>query len=191
MDMDPSRPVAPVTSPTPSPAPTAPVATLAPVVAVAARRKSGGVLNLLLIGAALLAIGGVAFAIGRSTAPASAFQPVGALPDGGTAVRPDGSFAPGAGGPGAGGPALGGGLSLAGTVKAVDGDSLTLTLENGEEMTFTLDDDTTYREATDAAASDVAVGDDVSVRVAGRGRIPAAEGGQAPELTAEDVTVSR
>ena len=42
-------------------------------VAVATRRRSAGWLNLLLGAAAILAVGGVAFAVGRSTAPAAAF----------------------------------------------------------------------------------------------------------------------
>ncbi len=57
------------------------------------------------LGAAIVAIGGVAFAIGRSTAPASALTQVGAFPDGAVGLGPRGSFAPG-GGPG--GFALGG-----------------------------------------------------------------------------------
>ena len=91
MTMDPTQPVAPETSP--SLAPSAPMAPVAPVVAVSPRPRSGGVLNLLLIGAAVLAVGGVAFAIGRSTAPASAFPGVGGL-NGGPIVRSDGSFDP-------------------------------------------------------------------------------------------------
>ena len=191
MTMDPQQPALPAV-----PTSTAPAATVSPghgpvpVVAVAPRARSGGVLNLLLIGAAILAIGGVAFAIGRSTAPVSAFQGVGAFPDGGTGVRPNGSFAPGAGGPG-GAFGLGGGLSVDGTVKSIDADSLTLTLANGDEVTFTLDGTTTYRLATDAAASDVAVGDQVSVKAAGGGRLQAGAGGGAPDLTASDVTVAR
>ena len=159
-----------------------------PVVAVAPRAKSGGILNLLLIGAAVVAVGGVAFAIGRSTAPANAFPRVG-ITDGGPAIGPGGSFAPGADGPR--GFALGGGPSMDGTVTAVDADSLTLTLANGDEVTFKLDDATTYREATDASATDVAVGDDVSVKVAGDGRVQTGVDGQTRDLTAGDVTVSR
>jgi hypothetical protein len=191
MTMDPHQPAAPVPISTAPAEATSPGPRPTPVVAVTPRARSGRVLNLLLIGAAILAIGGVAFAIGRSTAPVGAFQRAGTLPDG-TAIRPNGSFAPGAGGPG-GAFALGGGLSIDGTVKAVDADSLTLTLDSGEEVTFTLDSATTYREATDAAASDVSVGDEVSVKVAGNGRLQtgAGAGGQAPDLTAEDVTVAR
>ncbi len=188
MTMDPTQPVAQATSP--SPAPSAPVAPVAPVVAVAPRARSGGVLNLLLIAAATLAVGGVAFAVGRSTAPASAFPGVGGL-NGGPIVRSDGSFDPGAGGPG--GFALDGGLAIDGTVTSIDADSLTLTLANGEEMTFALDADTAYHEATDVTPADVAIGDDVSVKVdGGGGRIQSGNGGSTiPDLTAGDVTVSR
>lgn len=176
----PTAPAAAAATPGPSPA---------PVVAVAPRAKSGGILNLLLIGAAILAVGGVAFAIGRTTAPASAMTQVGAFPDGAVGIGPRGSFAPGGGGPG--GFTLGGSIALDGTVKSIDADSLTLTLANGQEMTFKLDDSTTYREATDAAATDIAVGDQVSVTSAGGGRGPAGGNGQAPDLTAGDVTVAR
>lgn len=196
MTMDPTQPAGPATSPSPAPgapsAPTAPVAPVAPVMAVAPRAKSGGVLNLLLVGAAILAVGGVAFAIGRSTAPASTFPLVGSI-DGGPIVRPDASFAPGAGGPR--GLVSTGGLAIDGTVTAVDADSLTLTLENGDEMTFALDGETTYHQATDATPADVAIGDDVSVKVDGGGRITSGSGGNGgsttPDLTAGDVTVSR
>jgi hypothetical protein len=184
MTTDPTQPVTPVTpqAPAPSPAP-------APVVAVAPRARTGGILNLLLIGAAILAVGGVAFAIGRTTAPASAFPGVGRVTDGSTVFRPDGSFAPGAGGPT--GPVLDGTLAVDGTVKSIDADSVTLTLANGDEMTFTLDANTSYRAATDASAADVAVGDEVSVKVAGGGRLELGQDGAAPDLRADDVTVAQ
>jgi Domain of unknown function (DUF5666) len=187
MTMDPTEPVMPVTpvtprAPAPSPAP-------APVVAVAPRARSGGILNVLLIGAAVVAIGGVAFAIGRTTAPASAFPGAGRVTDGGTMILPDGSFAPGADGPGRF--ALAGEFAMDGTVTSIDADSLTLTLDNGEEMTFALDSSTTYHEATDASATDVAVGDQVSVKVADGDRIQVGGDGTASDLTAGDVTVDR
>ena len=176
----------PTAAPTdlPGPGPT-------PVVPVGPRRRSGGILNLLLIGAAILAIGGVAFAVGRSTAPVS---PVGrfggGLANGGTGVRPGGSFAPGAGGQGGFG--LGGSIALDGTVTAMDAGSLTLTLGNGQQVTVKLDSTTAYRQATAAASTDVAVGDTVSVDVAGGGRGAGGAGGATPpDLTASDVTVTR
>jgi hypothetical protein len=171
--------------------PTAPAAPAAAVaVAGKPRAKSGGILNLLLIGAAIIAIGGVAFAVGRSTAPVSTVQGLGA--NGGGFQRPGASGAPGGGGGGggAGGGGLGGAISVAGTVTAVDGGSLTLTLDNGNDVTFTLDGATAYHESTDAAADAVAVGDQVSVGVVGGGRGLGADG-QATVPTASDVTVAR
>ena len=205
MTLDPQQPGAPVAPAAASPVapgdsapvwasgpavapPTAGGPSPVPVVAVAPRARSGGILNLLLIGAAIVAIGGVAFAVGRSTAPAAAFQRAGAF-DGGTVTGPRGSFAPGAGGPAAF--SLGGAITMDGTVKSIDADSLTLTLADGQEMTFKLDGATTYREATDAAATDIAVGDQVSVKAAGGGRIQAGADGQPSDLTAGDVTVAR
>jgi hypothetical protein len=106
-------------------------------------------------------------------------------------VTPDGSFDPN--GPEPGGLAPNGGLAIDGTVTAVDADSITLKLADGQEMTFTLDDTTTYHEAADASASDVAVGDDVSVKVTG-GRVVSNDGGsgtETPQMSARDVTVTR
>lgn len=154
-----------------------------------------------LMGAALvLAIGGVAFAIGRTTAPVStAVTFPGTLGNGGFATGPDASLAPGASfAPGVGGPAgrpgfLGaGGLAIDGTVTAIDAGSITLTLDSGETMSFALDGATTYHEAATSAADSVAVGDAVSVKVSGAG-VPGGNGGGAGAagLTASDITVTR
>jgi hypothetical protein len=171
------------------PAPDTPASPVAPV--ATASRRSSRWLDILLAGAAVLAIAAVAFAVGRNTAPvaaASAFERGGFAP-GGAIVRPNGSFDPGAA-PGRGF-AFGGGLSIDGTVTAIDSDSVTLRLEDGREMTFALDGSTTYHEATDASGSDVAVGDDVAVKVTpGAGRVDASPSSD-PGLTAGDVTVTR
>ena len=122
----------------------------------------------------------------------------GFAPGGGNFVRPNGSFDPGSGqGPRFGLGGRGGGLSIDGTVTAVDADSITITTADGQEQTFQVDASTAYHQATDAAASDVAVGDDVSVKVSGgdgggggQGAAPGASG--APfQLSASDVTVTR
>jgi ABC-type transport system substrate-binding protein len=155
-------------------------------------RRSNRLLDIALAVAAVLAIGAVAFAAGRITAPAAspAFARGGLIP-GGAIVGPDGSFDPGTGPNGARpGFALDGGLAIDGTVTAVDADSITLKLADGQEMTFKLDDTTTYHEAADASASDVAVGDDVSVKVTG-GRVAAGGGAETPQMSAADVTVGR
>jgi hypothetical protein len=86
---------------------------------------------------------------------------------------------------------LDGGLSIGGTVTAIDSDSVTVRLASGREMTFALDGSTTYHEATDASSGDVAVGDDVDVTVTpGAGRIDPSSSGD-PGLSASDVTVTR
>jgi hypothetical protein len=177
---------APMTSPPTAPAPTTPV----PAAVVKPRRSSNRLLDAALVVAAALAIGGVAFGIGRATAPAAAFTGGGVDLPGGKVLTPNGSFDPN------GGPRVGfsGGLTIDGTVTAIDGDKLTVKLADGTEMIFTLDSTTAYHQATDASPSDVTVGDDVSVKVKGDGRFQAGAGADpsaAPKLSASDVTVTR
>jgi hypothetical protein len=176
--------------------PATPGVPVAPVVVATRKPSSGRWLNLLLGVAAVLAVGGVAFAIGRSTAPAASF-PTGAFPDGAVIARPNGSFDPGGAGGGPAGPGFlgaGGGLTMEGTVSAIDADSITVTLGSGEEMTFDLDDGTTYHDATETDAAAVAVGDQVAVQASG-GRLDIGGGSNgtatSPSLTAGDVTVRR
>jgi ABC-type transport system substrate-binding protein len=173
--------------------PAAPVPTAPAPAVVRPRKSSNRLLDAALVVAAALAIGGVAFGIGRATAPASAASlPGGAIAiPGDNVVRPNASFDPGTG-PGRGGLALAGGLTIDGTVTAIDGDTITVKLADGQEMTFTLDSSTAYHEATDATASDVAVGADVSVKVKGGPRVSSgADPSAAPRLSASDVTVTR
>lgn len=169
------------------------------------KRRASRVLDIALALAAVLAIGGVAFAVGRATAPAPAQAARGFDGNGGF-FRNGGSFDPGAGGGNAGGPRLafggGGSLAIDGTVTAVSADSITIKRPDGEEVTFSLSSTTSYHQATTGAASDVAVGDDVSVRVTPDGRVfgggqNGGQGGQGgatasggPTLPASDVTVT-
>jgi hypothetical protein len=165
-----------------------PAATPVPAAIVSPRRNSNRLLDAALVAAAVLAIGGVAFGIGRATAPAAAFTGGPADFPGGRVVTPEGSFDPNAG-PRVG---FGGGPTIDGTVTAIDGDTITVKLADGTETTFTVDSSTAYHQATDAKASDVAVGDDVSIRVKGGGRVAAgADPSAAPKLPASDVTVTR
>jgi hypothetical protein len=172
--------------------------------------RSGMWLNLLLGIAAAVAIGGVAFAVGRSTAPA----PVAAAGAGrgnfgggaGRSFDPNASFAPGAGGFGGFGGRGGGGLSISGTVDSVSSDSITIKTANGQTVTVSLSGDTTYHEATTGTAADVKSGASVSVRVGGlgggngnggngnggNGGAGASPGtGGALDLTATDITVEQ
>jgi hypothetical protein len=188
MSMEPSQPVSRAPAPSEPPAPiTRPAEAGAHAVIVdRPRAASGGVLNVLLVLAAVLAAGGVAFAVGRSTAPVGAFS-VGNV-SGGPITRQDGSFDPVAGGPRVG---LGAALSMGGTVTAIDDDSITLRLDDGSEQVIAIGDTTAYREATAATPGDVAVGDAVTVQVDG-GRIQSGAGASSPpELTAREITVSR
>jgi hypothetical protein len=154
---------------------------------------SGRALNVLLGLAAAVAIGGVAFTIGRSTAPVAAAT--GAFGPGGFGNGnglPGASFAPGASGfpGGPGGFNRGGGLTVTGTVESIDGDTITIRTADGSTMTITTDSATTYHESTVAAAGDVTPGASISVRLGGDGAGgPGASG--VPSLTATDVTVDR
>jgi hypothetical protein len=160
----------------------------APTQIVRPRRSSNRLLDAALVLAAVLAIGGVAFGVGRATAPAAAFNRGPFAFSDGNVRTPDGSFDPN-GGPRGG---FSGGPTIDGTVTALDGDNVTLKLADGTEMTFTLDSTTTYHQASDASASDVTVGDDVSVKVKGGARVaPGADPSAAPKLSASDVTVNR
>ena len=215
---DPVTTSTPLTPATPAPTPGASVASpspatpSAPAVAVSApARKKRGPVDWLLLGAGILAIGGVAFAVGRTTAPAAAADFT-SFPGGGVTIQPGGSFDPGSlpqgGGPGGGngGPAFfgNGGPTIEGTVTAISADSVTVKLASGDEVTLAVDRETTYHESTPADASTVQVGDEVAVRAdggrfvfgngggqgdQGQGADPGAGGAQ--DLTAGDVTVQR
>ena len=176
----PAAPATPGGAPSPA-APTwsaaapPPVEPVQPVVPAAKPKSSGSGrwLNVLLGVALVFAIGGVAFAIGRTTAPASAatngrgtFN--GGFVGGGTG--PNGSFAPGPNGGGFVGGRGAGALSVSGTVTSVDGDKLTITTDSGQTVTLTTGDSTTYHTQAPASASDVTSGDKVSVKVDLAGR---------------------
>jgi hypothetical protein len=173
---------------TPTPIATPPAAPVTPV--TAPRQSGSGWLNLVLFGALALAVGGVAFALGRSSAPAATTAAIGLGP--GMMVGPQGSFAPGAGVPtgGAGPMSASGGPTIDGVVASIGDGTMTITLDSGDTLTVTIDDATTYHSAAVASEEDVSVGDDVAVRVSGGGRFGAgADASTAPSLTAGDVTV--
>lgn len=151
-------------------------------------------LNVALGVALVVATAGVAFAVGRATAPASAAT---GLPNFGGRNFPGGGNFPGASnnpnGGGSGGlGGLGGGLTIEGTVESISGDAVTIRTVSGTTITVGLSSDTEYHQAAEGAASDVQPGATVVVRVdggfRGAGGGPGASG--APSLgTASDVTV--
>jgi hypothetical protein len=134
-------------------------------------RRAGNLLNILVAVAALVAIGGIAFAAGRLTAPATTAAGTGAG-NGGRFLGPNASFVPGTGGRGqglGGGFAAGANLSIRGTVTDVTSSSITLQLANGGTITLGVDGSTTYHEQESATASNVSSGQQVIVQLAGRG----------------------
>jgi len=192
VSFDPNRPAAPEpfspVPPEPSSVPTMPVAPspvgAAPAILPAARKKSsGGWLNVVLIIAAAVAIGGVAFAVGRTTAPVAATTGNGRGNFGGTgfpgaSFLPRGSGAPGLGRGGFGGGFGGAGVTVSGTVQSVDGDTLTIKTAAGQTITVTTGSSTTYHTQSSATSSDVQAGKSVQVQLdfAGGGGRPNASG---------------
>lgn len=168
-------PVAPtIGGPTAMPIP-APV----PPAQVKGRRSSssGTLGTAALVIAGVLAVGGIAFAAGRLTAPAAAAtsgrfgngqfgQGNGPFGNG-----PNASGAPGFAGRGDFGP------SIEGTVESVDASSITLKLANGQTATIKTDGSTTYSQQTAASSSDVTAGSTVIVRVGFAGGQPNASPG--------------
>jgi hypothetical protein len=208
VSLDPNRPIVPEpfspVAPEPlaaSSVPTTPVTpspiSPTPGTLPAARKKSGGGwLNVVLVVAAAVAIGGVAFAVGRTTAPVSATTGNGRGTFNG--AFPGGSFAPRASGqPGLGrggfGGALGGaGLTVSGTVVSVDGDTLTLKTASGQTIEVTTGPSTTYNTQSSASASDVQAGKTVQVQLdlgGGVGRPNASGAPDGSTGTANSVTV--
>jgi hypothetical protein len=164
-------------------------------VAIAKPRGRGAAswINVALGLALAVAIGGVAFAAGRMTAPAAAAAggPNGG-PNGGrffgNGYFPGGGAFPGdrngQGGPGG---RTFGGASIQGTVTAVTADSITIKTASGQEITIALDSTTTYHQQTSATASDVKTGGTVIVRLGFDGNGSGSETPTGP--TANDVTV--
>lgn len=191
---EPFQPVSPEPT-SAAPTPVAPASVTAASLPGPARKASSGGrwLNVVLVIAAAVAIGGVAFAIGRGTASASATTTGDGRVFGG--AFPGGSFAPGASGaPGfvRGGFGGGlGGLTIQGTVESVDGDTLTIKTANGQTIKVTTGASTTYHTQTDATAADVQTGKTVEVRLDGglTGRPSASASTAAPVGTAGSVTV--
>jgi hypothetical protein len=153
-------------------------------------KRGLSLLNAMLGLALVVAVGGVAFAVGRMTAPQAAAFPNGGpgggnFPGGpGASFEPGGSFVPGFGGNGPGGGLFGaGGVTLEGTVESVSGDTLTIRTADGQTVDVTLPEDATYHSQATASSGDVSSGSNVLVRV----EIQAGQGTN--QFTASDVTI--
>jgi hypothetical protein len=175
-DRDPAAAQPPRVDPTaafaaPEPGPGGPAPTVAPLANVIARpTKQSSRGGTILMGlAAAIAVGGIAFAAGRLTAPATAST--------GTFGNRGGQFVTSGQGPGdaqgqggqgfqgrldgAGG--FGGSLTVRGTVSAVTADSITVKLASGNEITIPLDGSTAYHTTAPATSAAVTVGSTVAV----------------------------
>ncbi len=142
-------------------------------VAAAKPRARVTLTSILLAAAAVVAVAGIAFAVGRVTAPATTANSTGfgrAFNGGAGANGANGGF-PGANGGTRGGLFGGasGGIELRGTVTAVNGDTLTVQLQNGQTVKVQTSASTTYHTQVTGSVSDVASGKSVIVQVDGGG----------------------
>jgi hypothetical protein len=162
------------------------------------KKKDRTTSALFMVGA-LVAIGGVGFALGHATAPgassaADTSNGAGML-DGGNfpSLAPGQMFGglPGQGG-GLGGALAGGGVS--GTVQSVTGTTLTILEANGSTATIDLSGSTTYHGQASAGSGDVKVGSTVTVQTsvaAQTGASPDAAASGVRTLTAKDVLITQ
>ena len=167
MDNLPSSAPAPDFDPHPAPLPAASVGA-----GPTTRRSAIFSGSALLVVAALVAVGGVTFAVGRLTAPVAAVAA--ARGNGGAAfgngARPSG--APGFGRQGGLGGAFAGGsggLSIRGTVTSVTADTLTITVASGTTVQIPLEASTTYHSQVAGSKTDVQSGKQVIVQLNGLG----------------------
>lgn len=150
------------------------------------KKRPPRVLFIALALAGLIAIGGVAFAVGRMTAPAAAFPGAGGnVNNGAGGFQPPGGQN-GQGFPGGGFGGGGGGPSVEGTITTVDGDSLTIQTADGSTVTVNLSGDTSYAQEESASADDLDAGDDVRVQV----DIDSLQGQNGDQIDASSVTLT-
>ena len=196
MSDDPTQPVAPIQplQPVDIGSAEAPIPAVVPVVPVTvdppakSRASSGRALNILLGVAIAVAIGGVAFAVGRSTAPVAAANNGFIREFGNGGAAPSGAPLQGQGGPSIIGR---GGLTISGKVTAVTADTITIETDDGRTVEVSTSADTDYHQQAEASASDVTTGSTVSVQLDfGDGPRTGGQGGASDPLgTASDVTV--
>jgi hypothetical protein len=161
-----------------------------------AKKQDRATLALLLI-AAMIAIGGVMFAVGRATAGSGGTAANNSGNRGGFAGRAFPSLAPGQTlNPGQfGNRGLGLGGVVSGTVQSIGPDSMTITLASGSTVTVDLSGTTTYHSETAASATDVAVGSTVQVTIntgssgASPGASPSPGASGTTTFTAKDILI--
>lgn len=160
---------------------------------------------MLLLVAAFVAVGGVGFALGHLTAPATSAAANATGGPGGfgpgrnfPSLAPGQSFDPSQFGGGAGARTGLGGVAggVTGTVQSVSASSITIQEANGTSVTIDISGTTTYHNETSARSSDVKVGSGVVVQIdtsalASQAPNPGASGGLGGRtLTAKDVLIT-
>ena len=150
--------------------------------------------TVLLAISALVAIGGLSFAVGRATSTGQ--TGTGQTANGGVngpGASGFGGFAPNASGaPGLGRPGVGqaaGTSTVSGTVVSVTSSSITVQLADGQTVTIAIDSSTTFHDQASAAGSDVTVGSTVTVQTSGSASASASPGTDGTR-TAKDVTIT-
>jgi hypothetical protein len=157
--------------------------------------------TLLLVIAALVAVGGLAFAFGHMTSSGGSTGGTAAggangLPvgQGGFGANASGDPRSGIGGPGTG---LGSGAAtVSGTVVSAGSDSITLKLADGQTVTISTGSSTTYHDQTSSTSGDVTVGSSVTVQTSGTGAAPGSSAAAASASsatngrTATDITIA-
>ncbi len=169
--------------------------------AVARPAKQDRTTMILLFIAALVAVGGIGFALGHLTAPsANAAAPTfgrGGFGRHFPSLAPGQTFNPADVGGGLGRGGLGGlAGGVSGTVQSIDGSTMTVQLSNGTSVTVDLSGNTTYHGTTPATADQVKVGSSVTVQIdtsalASETPNPSASGALGGRtLTAKDVLIT-
>jgi hypothetical protein len=163
-----------------------------PQVRVRPRRSSS--VTVLLAVSALIAVGGIGFAVGRVATPVGTgttgqnanggqFGPnASGIPGNLGSFRPDGS-----GGFGSGM------TSISGTLVSVSADSFTVKLASGETVTIATGSSTTYHNQTSGLSTDLATGETVTVQTSSASTGSNASSSSSPGTgtrTATDVTIT-
>jgi hypothetical protein len=158
-------------------------------------RRSGSTTAMLML-SALVALGGIGFAVGRATSNGS----TGNQTSNGAAAGnfgADGSFEPGQFRPGTSGApdfrGVAGSTTVTGTVESVSADSMTVRLADGQTVTIALGSSTTYHGQTSATSSQVTTGSTVVVQTTAgstSASASASPGTGSTNRTATDVTIT-
>jgi hypothetical protein len=167
--------------------------------AAPARKQDRATIALLII-AAMVATGGIGFALGHITAQsgtsgagagAQPFASGRGFPGAGRSLAPGETFNPGQFGGGQ--PRIGTSGGVSGTVQSVSGSAITILMSDGQSVTIDLTGNTTWHGETSASASQVAIGSTVTISLdttalASSSPNPGASGGRT--LTAKDVLIT-